>query len=256
MIALLSPAKTMEFESGTPVDTFTQPHFLSEAGELADTAARLSPDELGSLMNVNGELAQLTAQRFGSWRQGKHDTPGEARQAVFAFRGEVYRGLDAAGLNVDEIAWAQEHLRILSGLYGLLRPLDLILPYRLEMGSRLQNPRGANLYEFWGSRLATHLKEKLDTSRNAVLINLASQEYMRAVPSAVLTQPVITPVFKDRGTSGLRTIGVYAKRQRGRMARYLVRHRITEPHDLKRYEDDGYRFAPDLSDDRTWTFVR
>ncbi|MFW5827082.1 MAG: peroxide stress protein YaaA [Alkalispirochaeta sp.] len=256
MIALLSPAKTMDFESAPPIDTYTQPHFLSEAGELADTATRLSPDEIGALMRINGELAQLTAQRFESWRQSKHDTPGEARQALFAFRGEVYRALDAAELNVDEIAFTQEHVRILSGLYGLLRPFDLILPYRLEMGSRLRNPRGTNLYEFWGSRIAARLEEESDTSQGAALINLASQEYMRAVPSAVLTRPVITPVFKDRGTAGLRTIGVYAKRQRGRMARYLVQNHITEPEDLKSYEDDGYRFAPDLSDDRTWTFVR
>ncbi|HKK49347.1 MAG TPA: peroxide stress protein YaaA [Alkalispirochaeta sp.] len=256
MIALLSPAKTLDFESATQIDTCTHPHFLAEAGDLADTAARLSPDEIGVLMNINGELAQLTAQRFDTWRQSKHDAPGEARQAMFAFRGEVYRGLDAAELDFDEIAFAQEHVRILSGLYGLLRPLDLILPYRLEMGSRLKNPRGANLYDFWGTRIATRVEEELTSHHDGALINLASQEYMRAIPPAALTRPVITPVFKDRGSSGLRTVGVYAKRQRGRMARYLVQNRITEPRDLMAYEDDGYRFDAGLSDERTWTFVR
>lgn len=246
----------MDFDSPSPIDTYTQPYFLSEAGELAHAAAGLSPDEIGALMSINGELAQLTAERFDSWRQSRHDTPGAARQALFAFRGEVYRGLGAADLDVDEIAFAQEHLRILSGLYGVLRPMDLILPYRLEMASRLENPRGSNLYDFWGTRIASRLEEELTLHHHATVINLASQEYMRAVPSSELTHPVITPVFKDRGPSGIRTVGVYAKRQRGRMARFLVQNRITDPRDLTAYEDDGYRFAPDLSDDRTWTFLR
>ena len=256
MIAVLSPAKTLDFESATPIDTFTQPVFLSEAGELAATAARLSPDELGELMSINGELSQLNAQRFDSWRQSKHDTPGDARQALLAFRGEVYRGLEADTLTVDDIAFAQDHLRILSGLYGVLRPLDLMLPYRLEMGSRLANARGANLYDFWDTRIAVHLEEELSKQNGSALINLASQEYMRAVSLAELAHPVITPVFKDQRGSRPRTIGVYAKRQRGRMARYIARNRITDPEALTAYEDDGYRFRPELSDARTWVFVR
>lgn len=256
MIAVLSPAKTLDFESSTAVDTFTQPVFLSEAGELAATGAQLSADELGQLMSINGDLAQLNAQRFDSWRQSKHDTPGEARQALLAFRGEVYRGLDADTLTIDAIAFAQDHLRILSGLYGVLRPLDLMLPYRLEMGSRLANSRGANLYDFWGTRIAARLQEELSQQNGTALVNLASQEYLKAVPFGELSYPVITPVFKDQKGSQPRTIGVYAKRQRGRMARYIAEHRITDPEALKAYEDDGYRFRPDLSDEQTWTFLR
>jgi cytoplasmic iron level regulating protein YaaA (DUF328/UPF0246 family) len=256
VIAVLSPAKTLDFDSGTQIDTFTQPHFLSQAGELATVAAELSPDELGELMSINGELSQLNATRFDTWRQSKHDTPGEARQALLVFKGEVYRGLEAERLDVDDIAFAQDHLRILSGLYGLLRPLDLMLAYRLEMGSRLKNSRGTNLYDFWGTRIAARLREEISRQNGAALINLASREYMRAVPTRELTCPVITPVFKDQRGSRSRTIGVYAKRQRGRMARYIVRNRITDPEDLKAYEDDGYHFREDLSDERTWTFLR
>lgn len=256
MIAVLSPAKTLDFDRPLSVDRYTRPAFLDAAADLVATAQALSPDEIGELMNINGDLAQRTAEWFGQWRVSRHDSAADARQALFAFRGEVYRGLDADALSEEEIARAQDRLRILSGLYGMLRPLDLMLPYRLEMGSQLRNDRGSNLYEFWGNTVARALDDELRRERDGTLINLASWEYFRAVDRDELSHPVVTPVFKDRKNGSLRTIGVYAKRQRGRMARFLVREDVRSVADLKHYRDDGYRFDPDGSTESELLFVR
>lgn len=256
MIAVLSPAKTLDFERSPDPDRWTQPPMLDDARELARLAGRLSPDQLGELMDINGDLATLNARRFDSWQAEAHEQPGRSLQAILAFRGEVYRGLDVDSLDRQALETAQRRLRILSGLYGLLRPLDLMLPYRLEMGTRLANARGDSLYAFWGERIAARLNHDIEAAGAGVLINLASQEYFRAVPASVLSVPVVTPQFKDRRNGRLRSIAVYAKRQRGRMARFLVTERPQTVADLRSYADDGYRFAPEESDDTTLTFVR
>ena len=257
MIAILSPAETLDFDAGVATDRYSRPEFLDDAADLATTAGSLGPDGLAELMNINGDLAQLNAERFAAWRTGLHDSPGAARQAIAVFRGEVYRGLDADSLSEDDFAFAQDHLRILSGLYGVLRPLDLMLPYRLEMGIRLRNSRGSSLYDFWGARIAEHLNTAVQRSGSRILVNLASQEYFRAVAVDDLECPVVTPQFKERRDDGhLRTVAVYAKQQRGKMARFLVSRRLADVEALKDYREDGYRFDPASSDNRTWVFVR
>ena len=255
MIVLLSPAKTLDFESPVVTDRYTQPRLLDDAADLVSTMASFSPDEIGSLMDISGDVAALNAERFAQWRQSSHDAPGPSRQAVLAFRGEVYRGLAAHEMDDEDLAFAQEHLRILSGLYGVLRPLDLMLPYRLEMGRRVANPRGANLYDYWRSAIADVLAQDIRGPRD-VVVNLASQEYFRAVDTEELGVPVVTPLFKERRQSGLRTIGVYAKRARGVMARYIIEHRLTKPDGLRGFREDGYAIDPALSDERRWVFVR
>lgn len=256
MIALLSPAKTLDFDQSRALRHYTRPALLDDASELARVAGRLRPDQLGDLMDINGELASLNAERFDAWRADAHEQPGESLQAIRAFRGEVYRGLDADSLNAAQLEEAQHRVRILSGLYGILRPLDLMLPYRLEMGTRLSNPRGESLYAFWGTRIAEQLNREVQNEGADILLNLASQEYFRAVPEENLAVPVVTPQFKDRRNGKLRTVAVYAKRQRGRMARFLVTERPASVRDLRDYHDDGYRFSPADSDDRVLTFVR
>lgn len=251
MITLLAPSKTMDFESPFSTDRFSTPGCIDRAETLMNILAGYSPAELADLMKLKGNLADLNADRIRTWSRAAHNRPGTARPAIHAYRGEVYRGLDAETLDGDGLEFAQEHVRILSGLYGVLRPLDLVLPYRLEMGTRLDTPRGNSLYCFWGDTIARALNPG-DTP----LINLASQEYIRAVATATLTSPVITPVFRDQGRNGPRVIAVYAKRQRGKMARYIVDHRIRDPEALKRYDLDGYRYDPAASTDHEWVFIR
>lgn len=242
MIVFLSPAKTLDFETPPRVEQYTTPDFLEDAEKIVARLRAYSSAELARLLKVNENLADLNVARYIAWNHASHARPGEAKQAIHAFRGEVYRGLDADTLSVDGLQFAQKHVRILSALYGILRPLDLMLPYRLEMEP--------SLYRFWGDRIARRLP---DADK---LLNLASQEYMRAVPTEEITVPMITPIFKERGKNGPRIIGVYAKRQRGRMARYIVDHRLEEPETLKRYNLDGYRYDPSLSSGTEWVYLR
>ena len=256
MIILLSPAKTMDFHAPCPVDRWTQPRLLDAAGDLVQTVAALERAELQELMKVSRQLADQTHARFSNWRRGAHDSPGEALQAVAAYRGEVYRGFDTGSLTPEDAAYAQRHLRILSGLYGVLRPLDLILPYRLEMATPLPNCCGENLYDFWGNRIAEVLEADALEVNTSVFINLASQEYLRAVRIAERPISVITPVFKDLRNGKPRVVGMYAKKQRGRLARYIVDQRVTDPAAIKDYRDDGYAFSQEHSTATQWVFLR
>jgi cytoplasmic iron level regulating protein YaaA (DUF328/UPF0246 family) len=248
----------MDFEAPAGTDRCTEPAFLEDAADLAVAVAALDRGALAELMRISPDLAEGTAARFQSWRRSSHDSRGDTKQAIFAYRGEVYRGLDVDTLDEDSLIFAQRHLRILSGLYGILRPLDLILPYRLEMATRIANDRGATLYDFWGGELGKSLREDVLRAGgdHRVIVDLSSQEYIRAVRREDLDLPVITPVFRDFRNGRWRSVAMYAKHQRGAMARFIVTRRITDPEELKGYTNDGYRYDPDGSTAEQWAFVR
>ncbi|MGD9944245.1 MAG: peroxide stress protein YaaA [Burkholderiaceae bacterium] len=254
MLIVLSPAKTLDFETPPQTRSHSLPEFLDESALLISRLRRMPPVELASLMSISDSLAALNAARYAQWRPPF--SPANAKQAVLAFNGDVYEGLDAPSLSERQLAWAQQHLRILSGLYGLLRPLDLMQPYRLEMGTRLANERGRNLYAFWGDRLARALAAELDAQRKPVLVNLASEEYFKSVPRDSLGHRVIQPVFQERRPGGYKVISFAAKRARGRMARFAIEHRIADPLRLQQFDWDGYRYEPSASDDTEWVFRR
>lgn len=238
MLTVISPAKRLNFD---PVDAArSHPEFQSDAVSLANTAGRLSVKKLQELMSISTELAKLNTQRFRDFS----DNPSEdsTKQAAYAFAGDTYLGLEAGSLDPDEIAFAQDHLRILSGLYGVLRPLDSIQPYRLEMGSRLATRRGKNLYAYWGCRIAETLNTLADASRSKVLVNCASQEYFGAVDLKTLTLEVVTPKFLEDRPGGPKVISFSAKKARGAMARFIVQHRIRDPRDLKGFESGGFEY--------------
>ena len=254
MLALLSPSKTLDPDAPACADLCTQPDYLRESRQLVRRLREHSAAELARLMRISDSLAERNHARYRSWKTPF--TPANARPAALMFKGDVYTGLGADSFGRTDLRYAQKRLRILSGLYGLLRPLDLIQPYRLEMGTRLSTPKGRNLYEFWGARLAEDLDAQLREQGGAALVNLASQEYFRAVPRSSLRAPVITPVFKERKGRSYRVIGLFAKKARGMMARHIVRNRIKDVSDLTGFTDGGYRYAPELSTETEWAFVR
>jgi cytoplasmic iron level regulating protein YaaA (DUF328/UPF0246 family) len=256
LMMVLSPAKTLDFTTPPTTTESTQPQFVGEAEELVAGLRRQSPQQLCTLMGISDKLGALNAARFAEWRPTF--TPQDSKQAVLAFDGDVYDGLDARSLGTDDLRWAQVHLRILSGLYGLLRPLDLMRPYRLEMGTAWPNARGKDLYAFWSDRLARTLDAELAAGgADPVLINLASDEYFRAVDRRALTARVVQPVFQD-GTpqAGYKVVSFYAKRARGLMARYAIAHRVVQVDQLKYFAEAGYRFAPEASSADRWVFRR
>ncbi|KAA5804521.1 peroxide stress protein YaaA [Alkalicaulis satelles] len=236
MLILLSPAKQLDFEPA-PAPQLTTPRLLERTRDLAKTARRLSASDLKSLMHLSDDLAQLNRERF----QAFDPDASEGQPAAFAFAGEVYRGLDARSLSRDDLDWAQDRLRILSGLYGVLRPLDAIQPYRLEMGTRLKTRAGATLYDFWGDDIASALKDDLVGQRQPAVINLASQEYARAARLKSLGARVITVDFKEEKDGQLRALMVYAKKARGMMARWIIENRIEDPDKIGQFNVDGYR---------------
>ncbi len=240
MLTVISPAKTLDFDTPPITRRATQPRFLERAAQLVEDARALSPDDLRRLMGVSGELADLNHRRFRQWQLPA--TRDNARQAILAFRGDVYTGLDADSLTAEQLGFAQRHLRILSGLYGLLRPLDLIQPYRLEMGLKFANRGGANLYRFWGDSVATELNRQLQRSGTRVLVNLASNEYFRVLEGGRLAASVVTPVFLDRKNGEYKLISFFAKRARGRMARFIIDRALDDPADLVHFRADGYRY--------------
>ncbi len=252
MLIVLSPAKRLDFESAPHVTAHTQPRFLAQSRPLVELLKKMDTRELASLMSISDPLAALNAARFGQWKPPF--TPRNARPAVLAFAGDVYEGLDAKNLDESDLGWAQEHVRILSGLYGVLRPLDLIQPYRLEMGTRLRNPKGGDLYAYWGSRLAETIDEELASHRSQVLVNLASVEYFKAL--AGLRSRVVQPVFQQRRSDGWKVVAFAAKRARGTMTRYAIERRIDDPVQLQGFDVDGYRFEPRASNESTWVFRR
>ncbi len=253
MIALLSPAKRLEFEQECPFAPTVAP-LLSETKKLSRVTTRLTAAELARLMKLSRPLSELNAQRFAAFKATPK--PAGARPAVWAFDGDTYVGLRAREFSPQEMAFAQDHVAILSGLYGLLRPLDAILPYRLEMGTKLETERGRSLYDFWGDRIAQQLQKQLTSLGADTVVNLASQEYFQAVDLRALDARVIQPVFKEQRGNALKIIGFSAKRARGAMARFLVEQRVEDPERLKKFRADGYRFEKSLSSEDTWVFVR
>lgn len=258
MIIVISPAKALDYETPIAVSTHTRPAFLDDSAALIEVLREKSPAEIADLMSLSDPLATLNVARYASW--SRPFTPANARQALFAFNGDVYEGLDAKSLDEGDLAWAQDHLRILSGLYGVLRPLDLMQAYRLEMGTRLANPRGRNLYEFWGERISGELNRLLareeDAGRDRVLVNLASEEYFKSVKPKKLDGRIVTPVFEDWKDGRYRVISFYAKRARGLMSRHAIRNRIDEVDALRDFAAEGYAFAAEASDADTLVFRR
>ncbi|WP_027795444.1 peroxide stress protein YaaA [Paraburkholderia acidipaludis] len=259
MIIVLSPAKSLDYDTPAHVETHTIPDFVDDAAELIDGLRRLSPQQIGTLMSISDPLARLNFQRYADW--SKQFSQSNAKQAVLAFNGDVYEGFDARSLCAADLDYAQQHVRVLSGLYGLLRPLDLLQPYRLEMGTRFENARGKDLYAFWGERITHALNAQFDhnagrTKGARVLVNCASNEYFKSVKPKKLAAPVITPVFEDWKGGRYKVISFHAKRARGLMARYAVEHRISEPQALKGFDVEGYAFDADASNDLTWVFRR
>ena len=254
MLLVLSPAKALDFESPLATRKHSQPAFLDDAATLIAKLRRLSPGEVSDLMGISTQLGELNCDRFNEW--SPPFTPENARPAALAFKGDVYMGMQAWGFSERDFAWAQQRVRILSGLYGVLKPLDLIQPYRLEMGTRFENPRGKNLYEFWGNKLTDALNDALDGHRSKTLVNLASNEYWNAVQVERLAARVVTPVFKDLKHGRYRVISFYAKKARGLMARFIVENRVDAPRRLAEFDGGGYRYAADLSSAATLTFLR
>lgn len=253
MIYLLSPAKTLDYESTTPSLKVTMPRFLKDSKEIVEIMKQKSPADLEALMGVSSKLADLNVERFQSWHPDYSED--NARAAVLAFKGDVYQGLNTAEWSKTDFNQAQKSIRILSGLYGILRPLDLMLPYRLEMGTKLENERGANLYKFWGSQLTESLNQELSTVGDAV-INLASNEYFSAIKPKELKAPVITPVFKDWKNDKYKIISFYAKKARGTMAAWAIQNKVAQPDELKQFSENGYSYDEELSDDTSWVFTR
>jgi cytoplasmic iron level regulating protein YaaA (DUF328/UPF0246 family) len=254
MLTVISPAKTLDFESSPHTKKTSQPLFLERSAELVDTMKQQSPKNLSKLMGISPKLAELNADRFHSWHTPF--TPENAKQALLAFRGDVYLGLAAEEFAERDFTFAQKHLRILSGLYGVLKPLDLIQPYRLEMGTKIKNPGGKDLYEYWDSTLTSAISEELDGHRNKTLINLASNEYFKVVKPNLLPGKLITPVFKDYKNGTYKILSFFAKKARGSMASFIIRNRITKPEDIKAFDVDGYLYNEDLSTEDNWVFTR
>jgi hypothetical protein len=250
MLAVISPAKTLDYNRPLPALAPTRPPFEEDAEKLAAAAAKMSPKKLSELMHISDGLGRLNAERF----RGFADQP--ERPAIYAFAGDVYAGFEAHSLDEEAILFAQDHLRILSGLYGLLRPLDAIRPYRLEMGTKWA-PRRRDLYSYWKDRIAERLVEDLEASGSRTVVNLASKEYWRAAEAHLPRNvPVIEIDFREEGPSGLRFNTFAAKRARGMMARYICEHRLDDPQALKGFDSDGYAFDPEHSDDQRWRFSR
>ena len=240
MLIVLSPAKSLDYKTPAKVKAPTLPEFVSESAKLIADLKKLSPQEVANLMGLSDQLAALNVGRYSDW--SKKFTEENSKPAIYAFDGDVYDGFDVKTLDAKAIAFAQDHIRILSGLYGALRPLDLMQPYRLEMGTSLKNARGKDLYAFWGERVTDSLKQVLEQQKKPVLLNLASEEYFKVLQAKNLDCPVISPIFQDGKDGKYKIISFYAKRARGLMARYVVENRITDPADLKGFNLDGYKY--------------
>ena len=240
MLIVLSPAKSLDYKTPSKVKASTLPEFVSESAKLITELKKLSPQQVANLMGLSDQLAALNVGRYRDW--SKKFTTENSKPAIYAFDGDVYDGFDVKTLNAKAVDFAQDHIRILSGLYGALRPLDLMQAYRLEMGTAFKNARGKDLYSFWGSRVTDSLKKVLEKQKKPVLLNLASEEYFKVLQSKDLGCPIISPVFQDAKDGKYKIISFYAKRARGLMARYVVENRITDPADLKSFNLDGYRY--------------
>lgn len=254
MLLVVSPAKNLDYDTPAITQTFSTPEMLDDASELIDTCRKLSPADVSSLMSISDKLAGLNVARYESW--STPFTPDNAKQALLAFNGDVYTGLEASSFSDDDFDFAQKHLRILSGLYGLLKPLDLMQPYRLEMGTKLASNRGKNLYQFWGESITQKLNETMASNNDDLLVNLASNEYFKSVVTKSLSNPILTPVFKDKKNGQYKVISFFAKKARGMMARYVIQNRLTQAEQLRGFDLGGYQFSQHDSDDKQIVFTR
>ncbi len=254
MLIVLSPAKSLDYKTPAVTHKYTQPEFMSRSAELIKTLSKYSPAQIASLMGISDQLAALNVGRFASWMQ--ECTTENAKQAVLAFSGDVYQGLDAVTLNARQLDYLQKHVRILSGLYGTLRPLDLMQPYRLEMGTKLPNAHGKDLYAFWGTAITETINTVLRQQKAKALINLASEEYFKSIQPALLDVPVITPVFQDWSGGKYKVLAFHAKRARGLMTRYIAVNGITQAEELKAFDSEGYDFDETASTESALVFRR
>ena len=254
MLMVISPAKTLDFDSPLATTKNSQPRFLDQSQQLINELQKLAPHDISNLMSVSDKIGTLNFDRFQAW-QLPFDQDN-ARAAVLAFKGDVYTGMQAESFNAGDFTFAQKHLRILSGLYGLLRPLDLMQPYRLEMGTKFANKSAKNLYEFWDNKITDVLNQDIKKSGNKVLVNLASNEYFKSVQLKQLDADMVTPVFKDFKNGKYKIISFYAKKARGMMAAYIIKNKITKADDLKSFNVDGYNFNSEMTVGTDWVFTR
>lgn len=254
MLITISPAKTLDYESPLATQQFTQPELLSESQKLINVCRKLTPADIASLMKISDKLAGLNAARFAEWHTDF--TPENARQAILAFKGDVYTGMQAETFSQNDFEFAQSHLRILSGLYGVLRPLDLMQPYRLEMGISLKNTRGKNLYEFWGDIITKQLNQALAQQKDQILVNLASDEYFKSVNTKKLDGQIIKPIFLDDKNGKYKVISFYAKKARGLMSRFIIQNRLTKTDQLTDFNLEGYQFDESQSKGNELIFTR
>lgn len=252
MLTVISPAKTLDFESPAATTKASQPAFTRQTRELVSIMRSKTAKDLRTLMGISPKLAELNVERYQNFKVRSQ----QGKQAVLAFKGDVYLGLDVDGYTERDFTFAQKNLRILSGLYGVLKPLDLIQPYRLEMGTKLSNDKGVNLYDYWGHLIGDSIAKELSEHRNKSLINLASNEYFKAVKTDRLNGKVITPVFKDYSNGSYKILSFFAKKARGSMASFIVQNRINKPDDLKEFNGDGYVFNQSFSSEEQWVFTR
>ncbi|WP_459207897.1 peroxide stress protein YaaA [Pseudomonas sp. MLB6B] len=254
MLTVISPAKTLDYDTPPVIERFTLPQHLEHTELLIAQLRELTPAQIAALMHLSDKLAGLNAARFGSW--SAEFSPANAKQALLAFKGDVYTGLDAESLGEDDFSYAQDHLRMLSGLYGLLRPLDLMQPYRLEMGTKLANPRGKDLYAFWDTRISQWLNQALADQGDDLLLNLASNEYFGAVKRSALKARVIDVDFKDLKNGQHKIISFYAKKARGMMSRFVIQQRIEDPQQLQGFDEQGYYYSAEQSKPDHLVFLR
>ena len=254
MISIVSPAKSLNFDDSCSIKIYSQCAFLKDSQLLVNDLKKYSPKQISDLMNVSDKLGLLNVDRYKNWSLPFNE--GNSKQAVFAFQGDVYKGLEIDSFSQDDLIYAQDYFRILSGLYGLLKPLDLIQPYRLEMGTSFKNKRGKNLYEFWNSKITEHLNKELELSKSKYLLNLASNEYYKVIQPKALNATVITPVFKDFKNGQYKIISFFAKKARGMMASYQLKNKINNPEDLKGFDMGGYIFNDNMSKGSQFVFTR
>ena len=254
MLVTLSPSKGQDFEEASLSKKYSKPLDLKDSELLIKELRKINSKQLREMMDISENIAELNVDRYKTFKTPF--TTKNAKQAIFAFKGDVYSGLELSSFDEEDYAYAQDHLRILSGLYGCLRPLDLIQPYRLEMKTRLKNDRGDNLYQFWDDRITKSINKELKKQKEAVLVNLASNEYFKAVKPKLLEGRLLNINFKETKNGKTRVVAIFAKRARGMMADYIIRNRVENPEDLKKFRLGGYKFNKDLSDDKQWTFER
>ena len=254
MISIISPAKSLDFDNKAPISDFSLPLFLDESQKIVNVLKDYSPEDLSKLMNISKDLGLLNANRYQDYKTPFN--PQNAKQAIFAFTGDVYKGLDATSLTSNTIDYAQTHFKILSGLYGILKPLDLIQAYRLEMGTKISINNSSSLYDFWSNHITFELNNNLESTNSQFLLNLASNEYSKSINMKLLKAKVITPVFKDWKSGQYKIISFFAKKARGLMSRYVLENKIKNPNDLRAFNNEGYVFNEDFSTEKSFVFTR